>query len=312
MTEFKKYSSMENTYQNKFIRGFLQEYPELLKVEYEITEKIHGSNLNITFMPNEPWRYGKRTSYLAEDAKFFGYQEVAAQEQYQQVFRTIQQWMDDGKTGSPFRLFGELFGPGINKGIDYGPEKQIRFYDIMEAGQLSPPCEFRIIAFKGGFQHLLVPRVGLVRGLQAALDFDTEFPTLINPKEGNLCEGVVIKPYDGVYYDKRGKWFCLKKKNEKFMEKAKSPKPSRSEDPELTRLNLAFREYLTDARLQSVFSKEGEIEEPPQIGGYIRLVLADAKEDFIKDHDISHLGKKEQRQVFNVGSLIAIKLKEYL
>ena len=51
-----------------------------------------------------------------------------------------------------------------------------------------------------------------------------------------------------------------------------------------------------------------------QIGRYIKLVLEDAKEDFFKDgYSVPlHFTKKELREVFNVGSQIAVILKSFL
>lgn len=308
MSDFKKYRSIENSYRAKFIQRFVEEYPELLTCEYILVEKCHGSNLSFYLSPNQPYKVGKRKSFLEEGTKFCGVWDVITD--YTDVLESLQKYVDD--TQQTVRLFGELYGPGIQKGVNYGNRKRIGFFDVMVDDVMLPPIEFFDFADEHGFIDDVLPMVGIVQGLQAALDYDTEFPTLINPVDDNICEGVVIKPYHKVYYDRLGRQFCLKKKNEKFMEKVSPPKPPRKEDPELTRLNLAFREYITDARVQSVFSKEGEIEEMSQIGQYIRLVIQDAKEDFLKDHDIQHLDKRERGKVLNVGGLVAKMLKGYL
>jgi len=80
------------------------------------------------------------------------------------------------------------------------------------------------------------------------------------------------------------------------------------------RLNLEFRSYLTDMRLRGVFSKHGEIERPEQIGDYIRWMLADAREGFVKDHAeaFDALSNPEQRRALHVGSTIARMLNKYL
>ena len=72
--------------------------------------------------------------------------------------------------------------------------------------------------------------------------------------------------------------------------------------------------YQLFMRLQAVFSKNGEIERPDQIGDFIRLVLTDAKEDFLQDNQeaVDALDKAKQKRVYNVGSMIAFLLKEYL
>ena len=72
--------------------------------------------------------------------------------------------------------------------------------------------------------------------------------------------------------------------------------------------------YITENRLQNLFSKMGEIERPNQIGDYIRAMLQDAKEDFLKDFgdDFSALSAKDHKAVFNAGRKIAHMLKERL
>ncbi|MCK4817031.1 hypothetical protein KA005_14775, partial [bacterium] len=160
----------------------------------------------------------------------------------------------------------------------------------------------------------LVPRVCLVKGLGAALEVDTNFPSLINPIEGNICEGVVIQPYSKVYRLHDGFTFLLKKKNEAFKEKQKARKPPAPVDSEVLRMRGMFDEYITDNRLQSVFSKWGCIEEPKQIGEYIRLVIADALEDFLKDHGAAWnvATRQQQGQITKVGGTVAEMLKGYL
>ena len=154
----------------------------------------------------------------------------------------------------------------------------------------------------------------LVKGLGAALEVDTNFPTKINPLEGNICEGVVIQPYSKVYRLHSGATFLLKKKNEAFKEKQKARKPPAPVDSEVARMRGMFDEYITESRLRSVFSKEGCIQEPRQIGDYIRLVIADALEDFIKDHGAAwNVATKQQRgQITKVGGQVADMLKGHL
>jgi len=155
---------------------------------------------------------------------------------------------------------------------------------------------------------------GECKGLESALAFDTKFNSWVLGKPDNLCEGVVIQPRDKVYYDRHGESpFILKKKNAEFKEKEQAKKV-RVVDTEVERLNAEFASYVTDNRLQAVFSKEGEIESPKQIGSYIKLVMEDAKVDFLKDFegDVAATSKAQQKQIFNVSKTIAGMLKTYL
>ena len=301
--EFVKYRSLENTYRSKFIASFLNQFPELATAQYQITEKIHGANVSVSFVPGQPWKLGKRTSFLQAGENFYNIWEVV--ENYREYLDGLQELVEHDSV--TMTLYGELYGPKVQKGVNYGATRRIAFFDLVIDGEMLPPIDFTR-AFQD-HADLTVPIIDIVDGLEAALGYDVEFNSHINPEEGNICEGIVIKPLRQVYYDKRGCWFCLKKKNEKFGQKVKEKKVS-PEDPELARLNVAFRNYLTDNRLQGVFSKYGEIEEPEQIGQYIRWMLADAQSDFEKDYEeVSALDKNDQRKVFNVGGTIANMLK---
>ena len=310
MSEHIRWPRVENSYQQKFIAIFFAEFPELGEETFAITEKLHGSNLQVFFSPNEPWKVGKRTAFLKDNEKFFGIHEVLPE--YEDVFERIQGSVNS--SGNAVRLFGELCGPGIQKGVDYGKHKRIFFFGYMINDELQPWMWFSIFADSHGFSEHVVPIVGIVTGLNVALEFDPGFISRLNPVDGNLCEGVVIQPYRRVYTNRGGKRFLLKSKNEKFMEKAKEKKPPSPGDPEVERLNAEFRLYITDNRLQGIFSKHGEIEEPQQIGDYIRHLLNDARIDFLEDHSVAfnQLNVKHQRNVCNVGSLIAKMLQAYL
>ena len=77
-------------------------------------------------------------------------------------------------------------------------------------------------------------------------------------------------------------------------------------------LKAEFLTYINENRLESVFSKYGVIEKPQQIGEYIRYMLEDAKEDFLKDNDVSVLHKETLKEIFNAGHNIMKLLKEKL
>ena len=307
--EFKKWYSIENTYRQKHIDFYLETHPELADETYVILEKLHGSNFQWHFMPGEPVQAGSRNRHLDVAASFQGASIPQLMADNAREIARFQHTADLGKCS--IRLFGELIGRGIGKGVDYGEKKRILYFGMMVNEKLLPFSEFstRIVS------HHLVPVVGgECKGLESALAFDTKFNSWVLGKPDNLCEGVVIQPRDKVYYDRYGESpFILKKKNAEFKEKEQAKKV-RVVDTEVERLNAEFVSYVTDNRLQAVFSKEGEIESPKQIGSYIKLVMEDAKVDFLKDFegDVAATSKAQQKQIFNVSKTIAGMLKTYL
>lgn len=310
---FLKWPKIQNSYQQKFIDVFLAEFPELKDEAFAVTEKLHGTNLQLYFQPQQPYRVGTRNHFLEEGERFYDVWNTLAK--YQDVIDDVQIYADE--LGHSVRLFGEMFGGKIQNGVDYGSEHRIAFFGRMLDDELG--SFIGLASLYSVLGVCLVPVVAIVEGLRRALEFDIEFDSRLSPagiEPGtNTCEGVVIAPLSKVYRNAGGHTFLLKRKNEAFKEKQKVKRPPTPEDSEVARLNAEFRSYITDMRLQAVFSKEGgEIERPDQIGDFIRLVLADAKEDFLQDNQeaVDALGKTQQKRVFNVGGMIANLLKARL
>jgi Rnl2 family RNA ligase len=307
---FRKYPSIENSYRQKEIDWWLRRYPELRRDRYILQEKLHGANVSFEFKPNGDWFFGKRTSRLGTGDNFYGCWGIM--DQYEDFIKT---WLAAAKHDDvSYRIFGEIFGSNIQQGVDYGPDKRMRFYDMFRDDAMVAPVSFIDMMKDAGYGHLLVPTIAIVDGLQEALNFDIEFNTKEGPDvEGNLCEGVVIKPYNKTYSIQDTSYFRLKNKNAKFKEKQRAKKSKVINMPEnVEKLRAEFESYITKQRLEGIFSKYGEIEKPSQIGNYIQYMMKDAIEDFNKDFDIKELKKKERKYVFNVGQAIVQMLYEYL
>lgn len=307
MSDFVKWPSIENSYRDKEIERWLDLYPELANERYVLTEKIHGSNFQIFIQPNQDIKVGSRNNWIDVSGNFQGASIPDILHSHQYLLDDLQIMVDE--YGFAIRLFGELFGQGIQKGVDYGKEKRLLFFGSMIDDKLMPFDATEDIVGSGA----CVPVVGFADSLHDAIEYDTEFDSLLLDKNDNICEGVVIQPYTKVYLDYDGSPFILKKKNDAFKEKQKEPREVVI-DSEVARLNSEFRSYVNDNRLQSVFSKEGEIQSPNEIGKYIKFILEDARDDFLKDFgdEFDLLDAGQQKSVLNVGSLIANLLKRYL
>ncbi len=284
--EFKKYNSIENSYQNKVIEHFLGQFPELLDVKFVAVEKLDGSNIQICISPNDI-KIGKRTSWIEEGESFNDIHNVI--KKYQDSINAIQKHCIE--EGLEIRLFGEIYGKGIQRRIDYGDEKHMSFFDIMINGEYLGYQEFLglVVKFK-----LPTPKLYLMSNLQQCLKLNAE----------DKGEGFVIRPKDKNYYSHTGSRFILKKKSESFSEKMEKKQTTQRQ---VSPLNLEFRRYINENRVKNVFSKYGEIETSKDIAKYIKYVLEDAKEDFIKDTpNFQDIPKDEYKAVFNVGSSIVM------
>lgn len=315
MNEFKRYPSIENHYREKFITMIRDFHSEIDDLCYVVTEKLHGANIQIYFEKGKEFKYGKRSSFINPDEKFFDIHNTI--NKYRGLLDDIQFHIDTSSDIESVRLFGEYIAPGINKGVNYGKEHQLFFFDVYINGDLQNQASFS--KFCADFNIPQVPFLGKFDSLKEAMDFDVvKNSTIIETEEENIMEGVVIKPYYRVLRTFQGSVFYLKKKNEKFLEESRKPKHIKTpvelteDDILVNQFNAEFKTYLTDNRLQNVFSKHGEITEPNQIGDYLKLFIADAREDFLKDHELPGFDKTQLRKLFNAGSIPFGLIKKYL
>jgi len=315
---FKKYPSIDNSYQEKEMQWWLRSHPELTLVDYIIEEKIHGANFSLEFTPDGEHFIGRRKARVPDGVNFNNAHEILEGEDYQKLIAAwTKQAVDAGAT---YHLYGEIFGGKISKGVNYGPERRILFFDVAKDEVMFSPSVFMATMTAHELLHFHVPVLGTVKGLSEALAFSVEFNTREGPEdipEGeNVAEGVVIKPLFMSFATPQGSVFMLKKKNPKFEEKkqAKAKKAPLEVSDEAQRLRDEFESYLTETRLENLFSKEGEIEKLSQMGQYIQMFIGDAREDFLKDQGdaLKAIDKKEKKYVFSVAKIVVEMLKKHL
>jgi Rnl2 family RNA ligase len=158
---------------------------------------------------------------------------------------------------------------------------------------------------KGGFLYAKT----LFRGnFDECLRYPNEFPSQISgwlglpPIEGNVCEGVVIRPVEPIYL-RNGSRILLKNKNARFAEKKslKKREPKLFTEPAyseaLNALLPVAETYVTENRLTNVESHIGQISIPRDAGKLIGLFNKDILEDFLKEHSGGYaaLEKSEQK-----------------
>jgi len=323
--DFKRYSSIENSDKEKTILHFLEYFPELKEEEYIAREKLDGANMQIFFEKGvDGYRVGKRSSFLSKSDSFFDIWTTL--ENYKEELEVIQKDFETSGFNT-FRLYGEIYGPGINGRVNYGNKKKIAIFDAWvskgekdEFGDLEEQqftqahLEEYLTITKT--DHLLPPLVGKYKGLNTVMALNEEFDSLILNEVGNLAEGMVIQPYNKLYRIPGRNHFILKKKSKNFKDKEdkgggnKLPKDPLPEGT--STLCSEFLSYINENRVLDVFSKHGNIEKDNQIGEYIRYVLDDAKEDFWKDNPELIMTDKQNKVVFNAGKQIVKLLYAHL
>ena len=292
---FLKYPSIENTYQTKHINKHLEYHPQCKEVDYVIQVKYDGSNIQFVFEPFKSMRIAKRSCLISDNDNFNGIHDILPK--YQYLIDYLQEYCNAKNVN--VNLFGEIYGKGIQNRINYGDGKYLSFFDISINDEILRYKDARE-EFPYITEVFWVPIVGIVHYQDI---FEVEVP------EGH--EGIVFKPYE--YHD--GRPLILKKKAKEFEEKMKPKKrkESKPEDPEVTEWKEKFLPFINKNRVLSVFSKEGEIDDPNQIGDYIKSVMEDAIEDFNKEYDTSNIDRNKLKQVYKAANreIVSI-LKEYL
>lgn len=309
---YKKYPSLINHYRGDDIHYWLGINPGLVQATYVIQEKIHGANISLYISPDDtPIRACSRNRVLPPEEKFFGLPGVL--ERYEPELEVLKQFAI--KTKQVLRPYGEFFGGDIQTGVDYGKEKRILFYDMKIDNNWVAPIDFYYmfeVMDEINLPNMIIPALSIISTLAEAMEYSCEFDSGMHDATDNIAEGIVIKPWNLVQESPEGSVFRIKKKNDAFKEKTHRKKPPAKIDATLLELQQEFDSYLTDMRLQAVFSKCGRIWSPRQIGEYIKYMMDDAMEEFLVDNpSVKDMGKKTRKTVFrNAGKVIAPMLKK--
>jgi Rnl2 family RNA ligase len=319
MIPFKKYNSIENTFDIEFVgKIFIEGFD---KQDYVVQEKVHGSN--VCFVTDgEKVSFGKRTGFVETGEKLYDHEALLERNTSKAValFSIIKENLPDTKT---ITVFGEMFGGKyphpdvknstktmvIQKGVYYCPNNEFYAFDLYvtteENSRYLSVDEANVFFEQGEFFYAQT----LFRGtLNECLLYPNNFQSLISdwfglqPIEDNICEGVVIRPVAPTYL-RNGSRVLLKNKNARFAEKKaikkRAPKlfvePSYSES--LNDLLPVAEQYVTENRLNNVLSKIGQISIPKDIGKLMGLFSKDILDDFLKENSGKYavLEKSEQK-----------------
>ena len=319
MLQFKKYNSIENTFDREFMERMILE--EANRQEFVVQEKVHGANVSFV-TDGATVKFAKRTAFVEADEKFYD-SEKFFERHSQRVTGLFSLVCERIPDITAVTVFGEMFGgmyphPDvqnsnktmlIQKGVYYCPYHEFYAFDIYvanETGGYYLPLDLSNELFvQGGFFHART----LFRGtLAECLQYPNDSPSHISgwlnlpPIDDNICEGVVIRPVTPTYL-RSGSLVLLKNKNARFAEKTsvKKREPKMFVEPsysdELKDLLVTVEDYVTENRLNSVVSKVGSISTPKDTGKLIGLFSKDILDDFLKEHsgEYAELEKSEQK-----------------
>lgn len=285
--EFKKFPSLENTYQSKPIT--LVEDLGLHNQQYIVTEKVHGANFSFHVYRSEEGieiKCAKRSGFIEQGEKFFNYSSVL--EKYKEALINIHENVLD----KDFILYGELFGGNIQSGMCYTLEQDFVAFDIcVKQEDIYLPLN-KLNVFDDSFKKYGIPTtpiVGIFNSLNEALQVQEVFESKLlredfdGKEEHKEAEGVVIEPVIPSWFP-NGSRVYFKKKTKRFLEKGgnKIKKAPEELPKDLEGILTQAFEYITEPRFNTVVSKIGEVT-IKDIGKVMGLMTKDILEDMEKD-----------------------------
>lgn len=285
--EFKKFPSLENTYQSKPIT--LAEDLGLHNQQYLVTEKVHGANFSFHVYRSEEGvevKCAKRSGFIEQDEKFFNYRSVL--DKYKEALINIHENVLD----NDFILYGELFGGNIQSGMCYTLEQDFVAFDIcVKQEDVYLPLN-KLSIFDDSFKKYGIPTtpiIGIFNSLNEALQVQEVFESKLlredfdGKEEHKEAEGVVIEPVVPSWFP-NGNRVYFKKKTKRFLEKGgnKIKKAPEELPKDLEEILTQSFEYITEPRFNAVVSKIGEVT-IKDIGKVMGLMTKDILEDMEKD-----------------------------
>jgi Rnl2 family RNA ligase len=304
MKEFKKFPSLENTYQVKPIQ--IAEELGFDKEQYIVTEKVHGANFSfwlseehltvegIGICSTVAIKCAKRSGFIEDDEKFFNYKPVL--EKYKDSLERLFYHLSGTHGYETIVVYGELYGGNIQSGVCYKEDQDFIAFDLVCDGiARTKTVSLRML---NGFDIPTTPVIGIYPTLKEALDVQESFASLLirddfdGKEEHKEAEGLVIEPVTPRWFP-NGSRIYFKKKTKRFLEKGgnKIPKPVENLPKELEGVLTQAFEYITEPRYSAVTSKIGEVT-IKDIGKVMGFMTKDILEDMEKDSLIIPENKK--------------------
>ena len=296
--EFRKFSSIENTYRTKEINDIVEQ--GLNTGMWCVQEKVHGANFSFWY-DGADLRVAKRTSFV--DGNFFNCQVIV--DKYGENVKALFDYMKGVNPNiETVHVFGELYGgsyPGlksdtkaIQKGVFYFNELdfyafdiriasstgKVDYLDVDEANRLFDKFDFFFAkhVFTGSFEDCLA----YTNEYDSTIPALKGMPALETP---NICEGNVIRPIK-ITRNRQGNRLILKNKNEKWSEKShksRTPKVPVAVPEHVQKYIVALSAYITENRLRNVLSKYGTVAQK-DFGKLSGLLIKDALAEFMLDN----------------------------
>ncbi|PKF76009.1 RNA ligase family protein [Chryseobacterium sp. PMSZPI] len=312
MNDFSGYEKMPDSLKKLGLNE--KDLSRMDKLNWVVTEKIHGANFSFSY-ENNSLRYAKRREYLNWKDDFFGFQLVANRLETK-VIRLFEH-LSSIISGTRYIIYGELFGgkyphsdieaveniQAIQTGVYYTPDIHFYAFDIAVVEELGVKnyLDYETVALF--FEQFEIPYVKplFIGKFNEAINFNIRINSPIPKQMGlpelehNLIEGVVVKPFNLKDVDLLSYRPIIKLKNPEFDEEEKFHKAEKwsfvpdifSKTENLSFITDELRTYVSNNRLESVLSKVGalDINNPLRVSEIQSEFLQDVLTDFNEDNN---------------------------
>ena len=258
------------------------------------TEKLDGTNFRTGIEDGQFWVGGRNIVFGPGDDSFG----AVAWARSNDLEAKIRAW-NPYPSDAPITLFGELYGPGIQKRIDYGQERRVAFFDVMIGDTFLDPDDASQVIRNLGLLEVPIVYAGPI-DMQRLDELVAEVTLAGIQKDGNIREGVVIRPPIRLK-DKRGEWIIAKHKNPAFDEivpESKTPKFAPGLEADVAHV----LSYVTGERLNHILTylrEEGREINQTLTGDVIKRML----EDILREGELT----EEQKRVAGKVAPAAIR-----
>jgi Rnl2 family RNA ligase len=305
--EFKKYRSIENHYNEKFVNSVIENFGN---ETFVVSEKIHGSNFSIWCNNDGEVAFAKRTSFINDNEKFYNYEVAVNNQMLVDKVKHIQEVCRRLFFEADIVVYGELFGGKydhkdvfkskyglVQKEVQYTPNIAFAAFDITLNGEYVDYNFFKRLC--KGAEMITVPEL-MIGSLECCLKCENLFDSVVYkefglpPIKDNTAEGIVIKPIINRYLP-NGDRVIIKSKNEKFAENKATPsyKPVKSNKltEEEQSAYFCLQGSCTYNRFNNIVSKIGEITNK-DFGMLLGEMIKDCIEEYNKLHTIPFKSKE--------------------
>lgn len=324
---FSEYEKMPKSFKKLSLSE--KEYSGLNKVQWIVTEKVHGANFSFIYQDKQ-LKFAKRKDLLSWKDDFFGFQMVVNNIE-DRIIQLFEQLSTDIEAGT-YIIYGELFGgeyphpdveadknvQAIQTGIYYSPSVAFYAFDIaIQPGDAESKYyldyedslqyfeKYRLIHAKSLFIGKLSDAINFNIRINSTIPKQLNLPAL----EKNLIEGVVIKPLSMKSCKIVKSRPIIKLKNPEFDEEDQFHQANRwsyipdvsSNSEDLSYIVDELRNYITVNRLNSAVSKIGPLDHANEqrINDIKEEFLTDVITDFNESYDklLDELSGKQRKWV---------------